>query len=95
MIPKKIKAEEDFLKIYWDNNSESKIKLVNLRDNCPCAFCKAERKEKGEDFISLYLGDQIALDKIIPVGNYAIRVIWKDGHNTGIYDYEYLRKFKD
>ncbi|MDO8609672.1 MAG: gamma-butyrobetaine hydroxylase-like domain-containing protein [bacterium] len=26
------------------------------------------------------------------VGGYAIRVSWKDGHNTGIYSWEYLKK---
>ncbi|MFA8343083.1 MAG: DUF971 domain-containing protein [Rhodothermaceae bacterium] len=95
MVPVKIKIEDEALKIYWDNNSESKIKLVNLRDNCPCAFCKKEQDERDENYIPLYIGDQITIDKIIPVGNYAIKIIWKDGHSTGMYDFEYLRKFKD
>ena len=25
------------------------------------------------------------------VGRYAIRILWSDGHNTGIYSYELLR----
>jgi DUF971 family protein len=27
-----------------------------------------------------------------PVGNYAIRINWSDGHNTGIYSYDHLRR---
>ena len=27
-----------------------------------------------------------------PVGNYAIRINWSDGHNTGIYSYEHFRR---
>ena len=27
-----------------------------------------------------------------PMGHYAIRIDWSDGHNTGIYSYDYLRK---
>ena len=27
-----------------------------------------------------------------PVGNYAIRINWSDGHNTGIYSYDHLRE---
>ena len=27
-----------------------------------------------------------------PVGNYAIRIEWSDGHNTGIYSFDHLRK---
>jgi len=29
--------------------------------------------------------------RLEPVGNYAIRIHWSDGHNTGLYTYEYLR----
>jgi DUF971 family protein len=28
---------------------------------------------------------------IEPVGNYALRIEWNDGHNTGIYSYDHLR----
>ena len=95
MIPKKIKVEDNRLKIIWDNNSESRIKLVNLRDNCPCAFCKTEREKRNENFIPFLTDEQVTIDKIIPMGNYAIHIIWKDGHHNGFYDYEYLAKFNN
>jgi DUF971 family protein len=28
---------------------------------------------------------------IEPVGNYAIRIVWNDGHSAGIYSWDYLR----
>ena len=27
-----------------------------------------------------------------PVGNYALRIVWNDGHDTGIYSYDHLRQ---
>jgi DUF971 family protein len=27
----------------------------------------------------------------MPVGNYAVRLLWSDAHETGIYNYDYLR----
>jgi DUF971 family protein len=27
-----------------------------------------------------------------PVGNYAIRIVWSDGHSTGIYSFEHFRR---
>jgi len=30
------------------------------------------------------------ITKLSEVGNYAVSVSWKDGHNTGIYEYPYL-----
>jgi DUF971 family protein len=29
---------------------------------------------------------------VAPVGNYALQFVWSDGHETGIYTFEYLRK---
>ncbi len=31
------------------------------------------------------------MTSIEPVGNYALRIAWNDGHNTGIYSYDHLR----
>jgi DUF971 family protein len=29
------------------------------------------------------------------VGNYGLKAVWADGHDTGIYRYEYLRKLSE
>jgi DUF971 family protein len=29
---------------------------------------------------------------VVPVGNYALNFGWSDGHESGIYNFEYLRK---
>jgi DUF971 family protein len=33
----------------------------------------------------------IERNSVTPVGNYALQFGWSDGHNTGIYSFEYLR----
>ncbi|CAG9573557.1 conserved hypothetical protein [Leishmania major strain Friedlin] len=43
----------------------------------------------GKDII-IYGRRGIAITKIIPVGNYALRFVFSDGHNGGIYSYAYL-----
>jgi DUF971 family protein len=35
------------------------------------------------------------LKTINKVGNYAINPVWEDGHDTGIYDWEYLREIAE
>ncbi|MEJ2104819.1 MAG: gamma-butyrobetaine hydroxylase-like domain-containing protein [Ignavibacteriaceae bacterium] len=43
MVPKSIKVKEKkFLQITWEDESQSKISLKYLRDECPCATCKGE-----------------------------------------------------
>lgn len=91
--PVKIKLSSDkTLLIEWDNNSNSTFDLTMLRRFCPCAICLAEREKQGKNFIPIFGKDQVTIESIKPVGNYAIGIKWKDGHDTGIYEYQYLHK---
>ena len=36
--------------------------------------------------------ENVAIVGIEPVGNYAIKIVFDDGHNTGLYSWEYLRR---
>ncbi len=93
MFPHQIKiVDKAYLYIKWDDNLETKIKLADLRYNCPCAVCLAERKEKSNSYIPIFSDEQITIQEIKLAGNYAINIVWKDFHNTGIYDFDYLRK---
>ena len=85
----------DLLLLQWGDGSENALPLKSLRDNCPCANCAGETDVFG----NIYKGPpQIMNEKSYrikgfqPVGYYAIRPFWKDGHSDGIYSYEYLNK---
>jgi DUF971 family protein len=73
--------ESKFLWIKWLDETESKIGLQKLRELCPCAT-----------YIPLIQKNQVTLDELEVVGNYAIKIKWHDGHNTGIYEYTFLKK---
>jgi DUF971 family protein len=34
---------------------------------------------------------RLRMESIEPVGSYALRIVWNDGHSTGIYSYSHLR----
>jgi DUF971 family protein len=83
------------LAIKWEDGGESFITLEKLRRACPCAGCKGEMDVMG----NLYKGPEQTLTpaafdlrQIVPVGTYAIQPVWADGHATGIYSFEYLRR---
>lgn len=78
--------------IDWDNEETSSIKLANLRYGCPCAVCVEDKNKKGEGYIPLYNEKETTVASIERIGNYAIGITWKDGHNSGIYNFEYLNK---
>lgn len=92
MNPKKIKLiDGKYLSVLWQDGIEHSIPLVKLRKLCPCATCLADREKQGKLYIPVFSENQITIDQIKQVGNYAISIFWKDGHNTGIYEYTFLR----
>ncbi len=98
MKPKQIKIEnKKILFIKWNDDTESRIALKYLRDECPCANCKGETvllktyrpPAKQSDNPEMF-----KITNIETVGGYAIQISWKDGHNTGIYSWEYLKQLE-
>jgi DUF971 family protein len=72
-----------------------------LRDWCPCATCAGTHGTTPRpkttstpaapaNPFQMYTPRQRMVD-IEPVGSYALRIVWSDGHNTGIYSYDHLR----
>ncbi|MBL8007493.1 MAG: DUF971 domain-containing protein [Ignavibacteria bacterium] len=94
--PKKIKrTDNNSLQIIWNDESVSQITLQNLRDKCPCVSCQGETV-LFSSYIPIKSPFKAAgfyeIEKIEPVGNYAVQITWKDKHNTGIYSWDYLRE---
>ncbi len=98
MIPKQIKIrQKEFLFIKWDDDSESLISLKYLRNECPCAGCKGETvlfKTYIPPKKTSFNENMFKIKDIQQVGNYAIQILWSDGHNTGIYNWEYLKQLE-
>lgn len=59
-----------------------------LRGLCPCAGCQGH---SGEINFVPNEGIALELDEVEKVGSYALRLVWFDGHGSGIYSYRYLR----
>lgn len=74
--------------IKWDDDVRLQYPLDDLRNACPCAACRGH--SPGEVEPPSVKG--IGLMNIAPVGNYALKFTWSDGHDTGIYTWPYLRE---
>jgi len=78
---------ERILEIKFDNGLESRLTTEYLRISSP----SAEVKGHGPGQEVLQVGKkQVNIHTIEPVGNYAIRLRFDDGHDTGIYTWDYL-----
>ncbi|MDR4461233.1 MAG: DUF971 domain-containing protein [Nitrospirales bacterium] len=78
------------LGITWNDGHKGVYPVRYLRQHCPCAACTDEwtgELRLKPDSIPLL----ILLQDIEPVGRYAFRFKWSDGHDTGLYSYTALR----
>jgi DUF971 family protein len=95
MKPIKIKREsEGVISITWDDANITKYAPDQLRDKCPCAGCQGETilfKTYEPVAPKIDLPGKYEIKSIVPIGNYAIQIIWGDGHDTGIFSWDYLR----
>jgi len=80
------------LSITWDTGHASRYTLQHLRKLCPCASCKIERDgEQEKVLLPIFKAGEFQITSAVPVGQYAIQIVWGDGHSSGIYPFEYLR----
>jgi DUF971 family protein len=79
------------LTIGWGDGHESVYPARYLRGRCPCAQCVSETTGRRLVFEEHVNPDvQILAARI--VGNYALHIEWSDGHSTGIYSFDFLRR---
>ena len=87
--------DNNSFRVSFDDGFEADITAEKLRNSCPCAGCSGEEvllyKFKPQNK-KLFTENSFLLDKAQIVGNYAIQLFWKDGHDTGLYNWEYLKK---
>jgi DUF971 family protein len=96
-----LKTEGTGVEIDWKDGHSSKWTFAWLRNACPCATCNDERSKSGREPgvakpkpggpLVLYEAPPRPFE-VTPVGKYAIRFKWNDGHESGIYSWDYLRR---
>jgi DUF971 family protein len=86
------------LTVRWDDGSESFYPVEYLRRMSPSADARKLREEMARNPLTVLpsspggsSGPLTALEAKL-VGNYAINIRFSDGHDTGIFSWEYLRK---
>jgi DUF971 family protein len=103
VAPKSIRVNKSTgtgVEIDWFDGHQSVYPFQYLRDACPCATCDDEREAqdrrpgdppKPKTALPMFR-EPARPNEVKPVGKYAIQFIWNDGHQTGIYTWEYLRE---
>lgn len=74
---------------------EMYLPLPYLRANCPCAECHQKRSALGYAGIVGKDSQARHLSAVEAVGGYAVRLVWSDGHGSGIYSFDLLRQLSE
>ncbi len=92
------------LNVRWSDGTSNFLSSKLLRENCPAADSRAKRGDTSHDsplspsskslltIVEATAEEELTLEKIWPIGNYAIGLGWADGHKSGIYTFSFLRE---
>lgn len=98
------------LHVLWSDDVANFFESELLRRECPCATCReragdsshakplgnaAKPKRNLLNVVSAEAAEQLDLVRVWPVGNYALGIRWGDGHDSGIYSFDYLRRLRE
>lgn len=86
-----VRRQERVIEIRWSADHVSVYPFRWLREQCECAACKDEWT--GERLLQAErIPQDLSIQDAELVGNYALRIRWSDGHDTGLYTWEHLAR---
>jgi DUF971 family protein len=82
-----VKNKGQLLEIAFDTGQRFELPAEYLRVESP----SAEVKGHGPGQEVLVIGkENVRVSRLVPVGNYAVRIVFDDGHDSGLYTWPYL-----
>ena len=96
--PLRLRRDGDGLRIDWSDGTSTHAAWRVLRAACPCATCVDDRAKPLNPFRILTAAEAAAgppdAVAMAPIGHYAYQITWNDGHGSGIYTLDQLRRMK-
>ena len=83
--------------VRWQDGLECHYPWAQLREACPCVACRGGHRYMGqahepENLLELKPARSWELEQVELVGSYGLQPTWDDGHDTGIYTWDFLRR---
>ena len=76
------------LEVVYDDGATIRLTAERLRVESPSAEVQGHSRAEKK----IVTGKQnVAIVGVEPVGNYAVKLVFDDGHDTGLYTWDYLR----
>jgi DUF971 family protein len=85
----RLDPEKTQLSVSFDTGERYSLSAEYLRVESPSAEVQGHG---GEDKRIVGGKRQVKIKNLEPVGNYAVRILFDDGHDTGLYSWDYLHE---
>lgn len=95
--PTGVKADKTkrLIEISWADGHTSHLPFDGLRAICPCVMCKGGHANMGKPAdpckVKNAVETNLQLLGVQAMGSYALQISWSDGHDVGIFTWEFLR----
>lgn len=89
-VPVELRTEQTALVLVWPDGTRQRLPLAALRAACPCGHCRGARLRGAEPAGSIAF--DLTLTGIAPMG-YGVQLVFSDGHDRGIYPWNWLENF--
>jgi DUF971 family protein len=86
---------DEYVEIRFGDGHICRFDLLELRLNCPCAECRGVREAGDEAWPRPGSPSPLRIEGAELVGAWGLGLAWNDGHTTGIYPWEALRRWCD
>lgn len=88
----RLRRDRRSLALRFDDGSDYDLPAEYLRVLSPSAEVQGHSPDQKQTVGGMI---DVSITAVDPVGNYAVRLTFSDGHNTGLYTWNYLRKLGD
>jgi len=83
--------EDGHIRVTLPDGKEFHVANKALRVSCQCALCVNEFT--GQPMLNPdSIPEDIKVESVAPLGNYAVGIVWSDGHSSGIFSWEHIKR---
>lgn len=88
----RLRRKSRVLELSYANGTKHQLSFEYLRTHSPSA--EVQGHGPGQDVLQI-AKEQVEVTRVDPVGHYAVRLVFSDGHDTGLYTWKYLRELAE
>ena len=85
----RVNPDRNALTISFDDGARADLAAEKLRTQSPSAEVQGHGGMRPPPVTGK---EDVKISRLEPVGNYAVRIVFDDGHDSGLYSWDYLRK---